>query len=197
MKGIHSAGVRAHAAQEWLQEAGSLDDLLGRLQAVGEEKDEEGRSEIDLTDLPTFGGPEPLSTSCVWSWDAGRVLVGTCCADMRIRAREETEQDEDAQDVLRMRIVDRAGEGSECDYTIGYDSAGRPIAVAEEPDGGFWIVLAEGEWVENRYDGKSWVVEDGEWRSFHRSAPWRPDGQERQPNDGSQNVYDGEIVEIG
>jgi hypothetical protein len=30
---------------------------------------------IDLTSLPTFGGTQPGDVSCVWSWDATRVLI--------------------------------------------------------------------------------------------------------------------------
>jgi hypothetical protein len=41
------------------------------------------------TNLPTFGGAEPRDTTGVWSWDATRLLVGTCAADLRIVARGE------------------------------------------------------------------------------------------------------------
>lgn len=41
------------------------------------------------TRLPTFGGEEPRSTSGVWSWDATRLLVGSCASDLRIVSREE------------------------------------------------------------------------------------------------------------
>ena len=40
-------------------------------------------------DLPTFGGDEPADTCGVWSWDADRVIVGTCADDIEIIAREE------------------------------------------------------------------------------------------------------------
>ena len=43
--------------------------------------------EIDWTSLPTFGGVEPHSTEGVWSWDATRLLVGTCADDIRIIPR--------------------------------------------------------------------------------------------------------------
>ena len=33
-------------------------------------------AELDLSDLPTFGGAEPLDTLGVWSWDAESLLVG-------------------------------------------------------------------------------------------------------------------------
>ena len=40
------------------------------------------------TNLPTFGGVEPADTSGVWSWDADRLLVGTCADDLEIVERE-------------------------------------------------------------------------------------------------------------
>lgn len=44
--------------------------------------------EIDWTSLPTFGGPEPVDTQGVWSYDATRLLVGTCTADLEITNRQ-------------------------------------------------------------------------------------------------------------
>lgn len=41
------------------------------------------------TDLPTFGGTEPSDTAGVWSWDADRVLVGTCADDLMIEHRSD------------------------------------------------------------------------------------------------------------
>jgi len=41
------------------------------------------------TDLPTFGGDEPDDTAGVWSWDAERLLVGTCADDLTIYTRDE------------------------------------------------------------------------------------------------------------
>lgn len=34
--------------------------------------------------LPTFGGETPSSTAEVWSWDEGRLMVGTCTRDLEI-----------------------------------------------------------------------------------------------------------------
>lgn len=42
---------------------------------------------LDWTELPTFGGEAPADTQGVWSWDATRLLVGTCASDLRIVAR--------------------------------------------------------------------------------------------------------------
>ena len=45
--------------------------------------------EVEITDsLPVFGGDEPGGGG-VWSWDADRVLIGTCADDLRIVTREE------------------------------------------------------------------------------------------------------------
>lgn len=44
---------------------------------------------VDMTSLPTFGGPEPEDTVGIWSWDATRLLVGEGMADLRIVARED------------------------------------------------------------------------------------------------------------
>lgn len=44
---------------------------------------------LDWTALPTFGGAEPRDTSGVWSWDEGRLLVGTCGSDLRIVSRND------------------------------------------------------------------------------------------------------------
>ena len=89
----------------------SLDDLLRLLRGAcghGEACDC-GRpllSERDLTRLPTYGGAEPRTTSGVWSWDAGRLLVGTCAEDYRIVPRPACRSDGCE------RVSDVAGSGS-------------------------------------------------------------------------------------
>lgn len=74
----------------------SLDDLADALRnsPPGDSADyanERGlpvaHGEIDWTSLPTFGGDEPRDTAGVWSWDATRLLVGTCAADLQIVPR--------------------------------------------------------------------------------------------------------------
>jgi len=45
--------------------------------------------ERDWSSLPTFGGDEPADTREVWSWDATRLLVGTCADDLRIVERAD------------------------------------------------------------------------------------------------------------
>lgn len=49
----------------------------------------DGRYSDDMDQLPTFGGAEPSDTNRVWSWDAERLLVGTCAGDMQIVTRGE------------------------------------------------------------------------------------------------------------
>ena len=63
-----------------LCEASSLEDLLGLFGRLQDET---------CTELPTFGGEEPADTNEVWSWDAERLLVGTCADDLRIMPRSE------------------------------------------------------------------------------------------------------------
>lgn len=41
-------------------------------------------TEQQMTELPTFGGEEPLDTDGIWSWDETRLIVGLCAEDMRI-----------------------------------------------------------------------------------------------------------------
>lgn len=61
----------------------TLDDLLDAV------KQTEGLSYDDNFDgMPNFGGAEPDDTTGIWSWDATRLLVGTCAADMEIVPRE-------------------------------------------------------------------------------------------------------------
>ncbi len=70
------------------EESGPIDDLgdLLRVLRMGadEVRDENGRH---LDELPVFGGTEPDDTIGVWSWDAERLLVGTCPDDFEIVPR--------------------------------------------------------------------------------------------------------------
>lgn len=70
-----------------LRLAPTLDALLTLLRSG------DGLSERDMTSLPTYGGAEPASTSGVWSWDATRLLVGTCADDFRIVDRPRCRED--------------------------------------------------------------------------------------------------------
>jgi hypothetical protein len=59
-------------------DSGPIDDLDDLLIVLRDYQPE------SLDDLPTLGGVEPDDTEQVWSWDADRLLVGTCCADLEI-----------------------------------------------------------------------------------------------------------------
>lgn len=43
------------------------------------------------TDLPTFGGDEPIETDQVWSWDEERIIIGTCTDELEIEMRQTHE----------------------------------------------------------------------------------------------------------
>ena len=59
-------------------DSGPIDDLGDLLAVVQDHAPDE------FDNLPTFGGDEPKDTLEVWSWDAKRLLVGTCLADLEI-----------------------------------------------------------------------------------------------------------------
>lgn len=82
--------------------AATLDALLAYLQSPAGE----ALSDRDWTNLPTFGGSDPRNTREVWSWDARRLLVGTCADDLRIVPRPRMVSimlrlSEDEHDMLR------------------------------------------------------------------------------------------------
>lgn len=72
----------------------TLDDLLDVLRALPSDAhhpelpDAPNDPGVDWTSLPVFGGTEPRDTECVWSWDATRLLIGTCANDLRIVDRD-------------------------------------------------------------------------------------------------------------
>ena len=43
----------------------------------------------DWSNLNVFGGEDIEDTWNVWSWDAGRVIYGTCRQDLEILTRDE------------------------------------------------------------------------------------------------------------
>lgn len=69
--------------------AWSCDTLDEMLQVLRDAPADE-LADIDLSRLPCFGGEEPTNTLEVWSWDAERLLVGTCPADFNIIPRGES-----------------------------------------------------------------------------------------------------------
>jgi len=81
------------------ENATNLDELLAALRAaeaaarVLAESTGSEPVEIDIDNLPVFGGETPANTAGVWSWDETRLLVGACIGtgefsdDLRIVAR--------------------------------------------------------------------------------------------------------------
>lgn len=57
-----------------LRNVDDRDDLSG-LYAFAAQHGLPTNGGIDFTSLPTFGGPEPVDTSGIYSWDATRLLV--------------------------------------------------------------------------------------------------------------------------
>jgi hypothetical protein len=69
--------------------ATSLEELIQALREIEMECDAAGEPDLtDYTSLPVYGGTEPHKTTEIWSWDATRLLVGSCLADFRIISRE-------------------------------------------------------------------------------------------------------------
>ena len=64
-----------------LNEITTLEKLLEFLQ-------NEDTTDIDMSDLPTFGGSTPNTTECVWSWDDNNIIIGECAEDYQIVSRD-------------------------------------------------------------------------------------------------------------
>tara|TARA_A100001201_G_scaffold105632_1_gene90396 strand:+ start:791 stop:1003 length:213 start_codon:yes stop_codon:yes gene_type:complete len=64
-----------------LNEITTLEELLDFLQ-------NEDITDIDMSDLPTFGGSTPNTTECVWSWDNDNIIIGDCAEDYQIVSRD-------------------------------------------------------------------------------------------------------------
>lgn len=58
----------------------TLDDLYNAMRA--------GQITADWDNLPTFGGADIDDTHGVWSWDADRMIVGTCADDLEVVPRQ-------------------------------------------------------------------------------------------------------------
>jgi hypothetical protein len=95
-------------------DSGPIDDLDDLLAVLREYRP------TDLDNLPTFGGFEPEDTTEVWSWDAERLLVGTCAADLEIVDRA-VRGDIDAADIQALRA--EAAEASDYDMVAICDRA--------------------------------------------------------------------------
>ena len=70
--------------QDQVNACTTLDDLLDVLHEM------EDSDEVDMANLPTFGGTVPGNTSGVWSWDATRLIKGTG-SDYQIVDRDDQE----------------------------------------------------------------------------------------------------------
>jgi hypothetical protein len=93
----------------------------------------------DWTSLPTFGGESPRNTSCVWSWDADRLIVGTSGDDLQIIPRAE----HDPREVFRVDPL--CADGSLVAVVDG-------VTVRIRLDGGegagvLWSVWIDGSWI--------------------------------------------------
>lgn len=107
----------------------TLDDLLRAIQ----------RGEQELTtDLPTFGGTAPRDTSGIWSWDAERLLIGSCADDLAIETRG--------------RYIE-----ARCRYA-GVPAAGQ-LVLCESPDG--WSLHAPGSTDQEIAEGDAPYLLDG------------------------------------
>lgn len=103
---------------------------------------------------------------------------------------------EAAENRPRLEIVSRAQ--ADTDYTIAYID-GKPVAIVEERDGGYYGFVEDGQYVENPHEQRWWYVEDGKWRHALAQRDAIIDILEgytlREINDGSQEVYDVDLEE--
>jgi hypothetical protein len=101
---------------------------------------------------------------------------------------------EAAENQPRLEIVSRVQ--ADTDYTIAYID-GKPVAIVEERDGGYYGFVEDGHYVENPHEQRWWYVEDGKWRHALAQRDAIIDIKEgytlREINDGSQEVYDGDL----
>ena len=65
----------------------TMDNLQSLCEAMRNDAAETLDNDGWRTDLPTFGGVEPVDTNGVWSWDATHLIVGTCNEDLEIIER--------------------------------------------------------------------------------------------------------------
>ena len=87
--------TRAEAIK-FVDESTTLDMLRCRLRRIERECDEARADDrladsfddlVDMSDLPTFGGAAPKSTTGIWSWDEDRLLVGEGIDELEIVPR--------------------------------------------------------------------------------------------------------------
>lgn len=66
-------------AKDRISASKNLIDMRDTLIAIAreiEDTDLQLEDEVNLTDLPTFGGPGPWDIEGAWSWDADYILCG-------------------------------------------------------------------------------------------------------------------------
>lgn len=72
--------------------AATLRELMTVVSAAREEMSYQDWQNLDLSDLPTFGGEAPSQTFMAWSWDEDNVLAGNGPSDWEIVPRSEFAQ---------------------------------------------------------------------------------------------------------
>lgn len=72
--------------------ATNLRELMSIVSAAREKMSYQDYQNLDLSDLPTFGGEPPRQTFMAWSWDTSSVLAGTGPSDWEIVPRSEFAQ---------------------------------------------------------------------------------------------------------
>ena len=77
---IHWPNNKEERTMLKLEEITTLEELLEFLQ-------NEDITNIDMSDLPTFGGDIPQTTECIWSWDNDNIIIGECADDFQIVSR--------------------------------------------------------------------------------------------------------------
>jgi len=96
-----------------------------------------------------------------------------------------------------LKIISRST--ADTDYTIAYID-GKPVAIAEESDGGYYATLADGEYIQNTHEQQYWYVDAGKWETTHidhNALINIMDGYAaRTISDGSQIVYNGDLIDL-
>lgn len=126
----------------------NLDQLLAYLADLSDDENDR----VDWASLPTFGGPDVDDTDGVWSWDATRMLVGTCRDDLEIIPREDV--------VLTAQIAGRDNGLAEASVLWGGERIGS-VSLADDREGGLttwgdsidcWADAGVQRWIDSRGD---------------------------------------------
>jgi len=84
---VQALRATVSGAQKWIATAGDLDELLDILQRLKETMHAQDFANLNLANLPTFGGATPNDTTGIWSWDEDRLLVGSSVGGMTVTNR--------------------------------------------------------------------------------------------------------------